>query len=92
MEFKGVNPTKFTKELIDNGIMFNYATYDEKEDITRIQFEENQDIELIEKIYKEHNPEVEKDKTEIELLKEKVEIQDGAIMELAEIISNLGGM
>lgn len=92
MQFKGVNPTKFTKELIDNGIMFNYATYDEKEDITTIEFEENQDTVLINKLYKEHNPEGEKEKTEIEVLKEKVKIQDGAIMELAEIISNLGGI
>lgn len=30
-------------------------------------------------------------KTEVEILREKLAIQDGAIMELAEIISTLGG-
>ena len=82
MQFKGVNPTKFTKELIDNGIMFNYATYDEKEDITRIQFEEEQDLELINKLYKEHNPEVKKGITD----KERIDQLENAILELASII------
>lgn len=32
------------------------------------------------------------EKTELEIIREKISIQDGAIMELAEIISGLGGV
>lgn len=79
-KFKNVNPCKFVDELISNNIKVVEAN--EKEGVVTIEFEENQDLELIEKIYKEHNPIVEKSITD----SEKIAQLENAILELASII------
>lgn len=80
-EFKGVNVPKFMDEFISNGIRVIKA--DIVDEITSIfEFEEEQDIELIEKIYAEHNPMEIKPITD----SERIVQLENAILELAAII------
>lgn len=80
-EFIGVNASKLMDEFISNGIKVIKA--DIVDETTSIfEFEEEQDIELIEEIYSMHNPIEVKPLTD----SEKIAQLENAILELAAII------
>ena len=90
IELKNVNTNKIHDELIVGGI--TPILVESSENITWVTINDFDEIKAREIITK-HNPiPIELPKSELEILKEKTILQDGAIMELAEIISTLGGV
>lgn len=81
-EFKQVNAPKLMDEFISNNIKVIKADVFEETDISVFEFEEGQDIDLIEKIYNSHNP------IEIEQItdSERIIQLENAILELASLI------
>lgn len=56
--FKNVNPTKFVDELVASNIVVIEAFFKENEMTTEITFNDDVDINCVENIFKNHNPEV----------------------------------
>lgn len=90
LELNNINTCKLHDELIAKNII--PILVESFKDTTWITIEEEQ-RELVMEVVKIHNKiNVVQPKTELEILREKVTLQDGAITELAEIISILGGV
>lgn len=81
-EFKQVNTPKLMDEFISNNIKVIKADVFEDSDISVFEFEEEQDIELIEKIASEHNSEIVEQLTN----EERMTQIENAILELAALL------